>query len=949
MDHASLASSKDEKPTHDVFISYARPDQGFARDLNSALGRSKFKTWIDLRGISPSAQWHAEIFTAIEAADNFIFVISPDSIGSTVCAEELAHAERHKKCIIPILYHQVDRNNLFPSIGQIQWINYPELGFQGTFRQVKGAIRADLPWKRLQTQISQRAARWEEASRDAAFLLRGTELREAIRWLERSQATATTVSELHKDYIRVSDEWEAGEIQRLTSLTQEKELQRRAAEENLSRALEQERISLSRHLAAESEIARREPELLERSVLLGIEALKRKQIPEAETALRNALLFLPKWAAIISDSDSIRVIRFSADSRYLAIGTEPAGMLTGAIPTSIRIFQVDGFKEVGCVPHLGFVKDVVFSPDSTLLAAIGAEQCCRMIRVQNATVLGSISLPCRQGAVAFSPNGKLLVLCGDDGTVKAFYTSTLKQRWTQSVGSQLWRAVFSPDGEYLSVSGQDGHCRFLLADTGHILFDEAADQHSGAFSNSGKVFATGSLNGVLSLRESGTWKVLGVRQQDNAVADIVFTPDDRYLITSSTDGMIRVFDQNLRLASWFYSGQQELVTDLASSPNNRFVGFAGGNWTRVLQVDTGREVFRTSHDGMVRTISFSPDGRYLAAGGRDRKVRVFQSAEETETVSFEYLGRPSSRATFSPRRNLIVTAVDRGPLFMFDAASKTELFRHQPEGTATDVSITPDESVLVFADDARKAVCGYDIERRQEKWIYTDASQAMQGLALSPNSEYVIAVGWRNVTLLDAFTGKPLWQANAGQVPFSAAFGSASRVLATCGADARSYLFDCPSGELIRSIDYAASGTAIAFNDDDSLLASARGDGTIWISSMATGETVGRIANVGVVLSLAWQGNLIATAGKDRSARIFDSVTGAQIWRIDLQSAVLKISLAPGLISTTEHANVLRTHHLALDVLLKTACSRVTRNLTEVEWRRYFGDEPYRETCPSHS
>src|SRR4051794_21443272 len=174
MDHASLASSKDEKPTHDVFISYARPDQGFARDLNSALGRSKFKTWIDLRGISPSAQWHAEIFTAIEAADNFIFVISPDSIGSTVCAEELAHAERHKKCIIPILYHQVDRNNLFPSIGQIQWINYPELGFQGTFRQVKGAIRADLPWKRLQTQISQRAARWEEASRDAAFLLRGT-------------------------------------------------------------------------------------------------------------------------------------------------------------------------------------------------------------------------------------------------------------------------------------------------------------------------------------------------------------------------------------------------------------------------------------------------------------------------------------------------------------------------------------------------------------------------------------------------------------------------------------------------------------------------------------------------------------------------------------------------------------------------------------------------------
>jgi hypothetical protein len=63
----------------EVFISYARTDQGFVRDLNAALQKLNRDTWIDWRSIPDSAEWRAEIFAAIEAADNFLFIISPDS------------------------------------------------------------------------------------------------------------------------------------------------------------------------------------------------------------------------------------------------------------------------------------------------------------------------------------------------------------------------------------------------------------------------------------------------------------------------------------------------------------------------------------------------------------------------------------------------------------------------------------------------------------------------------------------------------------------------------------------------------------------------------------------------------------------------------------------------------------------------------------------------------
>jgi hypothetical protein len=35
-----------------------------------------------------------------------------------------------------------------------------------------------------------------------------------------------------------------------------------------------------------------------------------------------------------------------------------------------------------------------------------------------------------------------------------------------------------------------------------------------------------------------------------------------------------------------------------------------------------------------------------------------------------------------------------------------------------------------------------------------------------------------------------------------------------------------------------------------------------------------------------------------------------------------------------------------LDVLTEIACDVAGRNLTNEEWERYLGDEPYHETCP---
>jgi hypothetical protein len=214
----------------EVFISYARKDKGFVRDIHAALQKVNRDPWIDWRSIPESAKWRGEIFAAIEAADNFLFIISPDSVKSWMCGEEVSHAVANNKRLITILYHSVERTELHSAVAEIQWIDYPELGFEQTFERLIKALDTNLEWEHKHTQFLVRASEWQSKNHDQGFLLHGMELKEAIRWTEQAATIKDRKpTELEEQYIRASEEWEAGEIKRLTELTEEKERQRQEA------------------------------------------------------------------------------------------------------------------------------------------------------------------------------------------------------------------------------------------------------------------------------------------------------------------------------------------------------------------------------------------------------------------------------------------------------------------------------------------------------------------------------------------------------------------------------------------------------------------------------------------------------------------------------------------------------------------------------------------------
>src|SRR4051794_13258497 len=92
----------------DIFISYSRKDKDFVRRIEEALKHHNRETWIDWEGIRPTEEFMQAIYGAIEGADTFVFVLTPDSVASVVCGREIAHAAANNKRLVPIVYRDID-------------------------------------------------------------------------------------------------------------------------------------------------------------------------------------------------------------------------------------------------------------------------------------------------------------------------------------------------------------------------------------------------------------------------------------------------------------------------------------------------------------------------------------------------------------------------------------------------------------------------------------------------------------------------------------------------------------------------------------------------------------------------------------------------------------------------------------------------------------------------
>jgi tetratricopeptide (TPR) repeat protein len=191
----------------EVFISYSRKNKDFVHRLDDALKRRGREAWVDWEDILPTEEFMQAIYAAIEGADTFIFVLTPDSVASVPCGHEIAHAAANNKRMVPIVAQDVNADTVPEALAKLEWIFYCRPGddFEKATDKLISALDTDLAWVHAHTDLLTQAIKWEANSKSRSLVLRGEALKAAEQWL----AQAPTKKEpkptaLQTEYINAS-------------------------------------------------------------------------------------------------------------------------------------------------------------------------------------------------------------------------------------------------------------------------------------------------------------------------------------------------------------------------------------------------------------------------------------------------------------------------------------------------------------------------------------------------------------------------------------------------------------------------------------------------------------------------------------------------------------------------------------------------------------------------
>src|SRR5262245_32700036 len=156
-----------------LFISYSRDDLKFADQLDTALNITGYDCTIDRQGIQAGEDWKHRLGSLILEADTVIFVLSPTSAVSKVCAWEVEEVTRCGKRILPVLCRPLDGAQPPTRLSDLNFIYFydepkvPGSGFGSGLAQLISAISTDstgcgsIP----ASCKGQQNGRWPDASR----------------------------------------------------------------------------------------------------------------------------------------------------------------------------------------------------------------------------------------------------------------------------------------------------------------------------------------------------------------------------------------------------------------------------------------------------------------------------------------------------------------------------------------------------------------------------------------------------------------------------------------------------------------------------------------------------------------------------------------------------------------------------------------------------------------
>jgi len=367
------------------------------------------------------------------------------------------------------------------------------------------------------------------------------------------------------------------------------------------------------------------------------------------------------------------------------------------------------------------------------------------------------------------------------------------------------------------------------------------------YSSDGRLLAVAS-GSEIYLYEAKTRVLDGILIGHTApIESIAFSLDGRFIVSGGGDKTVRLWECARQRLLAKFEGHTESVCSVAFSPDGTFVASAAGKsndsvirlWECAKQ-----QLFAKFDAGLIRSIAFSPNGKFIVLGGVDTNIKIWEN--ETQKLSVLPVRHANVNIiAFSPDGRFVVSAGIGTTIRLWKFENWQLLATLEGHAnTVNSVAFSPDNKIIA-AGSADRTVCLWECKTQKLLAVLEGHSQDIRSVAFSTDNK-TIASGSFDRTVR-------LWESEIHR------------------------LMPLPS---ISLQPYMNSAPRVAFSPDGKLIALGGGGGYGNIIRLLERESCRLIAILegpprSLVKSIAFSpdSRIIASGGQDESVRLWESKT----------------------------------------------------------------------------
>ncbi|MBL9172464.1 MAG: protein kinase, partial [Verrucomicrobiales bacterium] len=504
-------------------------------------------------------------------------------------------------------------------------------------------------------------------------------------------------------------------------------------------------------------------------------------------------------------------------------------------------------------------------------------------------------------AAAFSPTEDRVVLGGMENSAQLYSATT-----GEPVGPPMphlktvRQAVFSPDGKFLASTDDERAMLWFASDSRPVFpeFGPPKGVESVAFSPDSRRLVTAMDYGFAQQWSVETGETFGPPlTHATSVASAVFSPDGRWIATGSADETARIWSAETGTPASQPLVHQGAVTRVAFSPDGKLLATLSRDRTVRRWAVPGGELVTPPirHTDEVNALEFSPDGQQLVTADEAGIARIWNLQGEPMGSPMRNEGGVLAVAFTPDGRRLVTGGRDRTARFWSATTGEPLGQPMEHDGWVAEIHFNRDGTKVLTRTYGHSGIV----------WAAHPASASETQLQEQPLLTGVISPDGRRLLTGNILGEARVWSAETAEPTglvvkhrlWSVAFSPDGQHFLTAGEGVR--FWSTTTGE-----PYGAplpNGThmirAATFSPDGNWVATAGFDKTARLWSMATRQQIGEpLLHPKLLEDVAFSpdGTRLLTAGSDGRALVWSLATrDLALPPLEHRSAVLGASFSP--------------------------------------------------------